>query len=178
LLYSYYNSTLFAVIRTEEGGAVISHGHTNLSVSPHNNGSVAYSSAYETFPSGEHVWPGALSTKPSAVPLGKPAILTMRRTSPDRGGTALLVNGLRDDNGTAIGYHPMNATNGFLGAGYLGKRNFWQGDIAELILYGRALTDAEQLAVQTYLSTKYRIDLVSSAHADGRMPPQVDRTGQ
>ncbi|HJN09862.1 MAG TPA: hypothetical protein QF564_14345 [Pirellulaceae bacterium] len=159
LLYTYYNSTLFAVVRSETGGAIISHGHTNMSVSSHNNGSLSYSSAYETFPSGEHVWPGVLSTKPGAVPLGQPAVLAMRHTGPDAGGTALFVNGLRDDNRTAIGYHPMNATNGFIGAGYQGKRNFWQGDIAEIILYGRALSDAEQNAVQTYLAQKYSIEL-------------------
>ena len=51
----------------------------------------------------------------------------------------------------------MNATNGFVGAGYLGKRNFWKGDIAEIILYGRALSDTEQLTVQSYLSRKYSI---------------------
>ena len=157
LLYSYYNSTLFAVVRSEKGGAVISHGHTNMSVSPHAKGTLSYSSAYQTFPSGEHLWPGVVSTKSGTVPLGRPAVLTMRRTSPEKGGTALFVNGRRDDNGTAIGYHPMNSTNGFVGAGYRGKRNFWQGDIAEIILYGRALSGAEQNAVTTYLARKYKI---------------------
>lgn len=157
LLYSHYNSTLFAVARTKKGGAIISHGHTNLSVSPHRQGTLSYSSAYETFPSGEHIWPGVLSSRPKAVPLGRAAVLSMRRTSPDADGTALFVNGVRDDNGTAIGYHPMNATNGFIGAGYRGMRNFWQGDIAEIILYGRALSATEHDAVQDYLARKYGI---------------------
>lgn len=57
----------------------------------------------------------------------------------------------------------MNATNGFVGAGYQGKRNFWHGDIAEIILYGRALSDAEQDAVATYLARKYDIHVASSS---------------
>lgn len=162
LLYSYSNSTLFAVVRSEKGGAIISHGHTNLAVSPHNKGSLSYSSAYQTFPLGQHVWPGVLSTKPSAVPLGHSAILAMRRKSPEAGGTALFVNGVRDDNGAAMGYHPMNATNGYIGAGYRGLRNFFQGDVAEVILYGRELSDPEQSAVELYLSKKYSIQLPTS----------------
>ncbi len=165
LLYSYYNSTLFAVARTENGGAIISHGHTRLGVSPHNKGTLSYSSAYATFPSGEHVWPSVASSTTSAVPLGHAAVLTVKRSSPDAGGTALFVNGKRNDNGTGIGYHPMNATNGFIGAGYRGVRDFWQGDIAEIILYGRALSATEQDAVQDYLIRKY-------------MPAQRDRGTQ
>jgi hypothetical protein len=157
LLYSYYNSTLFAVVRTDKGGSIISHGHTNMAVSAHNDGTLLYASAYAEFPSGEHQWPAVQSTKTSAVPLGAANVLTMRRTSPDSSGTALFINGLRDDNGTAIGYHPMNSANGFIGAGYTGKRNFWQGDIAEIILYGRDLSDEELNSVESYLEAKYRI---------------------
>ena len=159
LLYSFYNSTLFAVVRTEKGGAIVSHGHTTLAVTPHNKGTLSYSSAYQVFPSGDHVWPGVRSTNPGAVPLGKPAVLTMRRTNPKSGGTRLFVNGQRDDNGTAIGYHAMNSANGFIGSGYTSKRNLWQGDIAEIILYGRDLSNKERNAVEMYLAGKYRIVL-------------------
>jgi len=167
LLYTYYNSTLFAVVRSDEGGAIISHGHTNLSVSPHNAGSLSYASAYETFPSGEHAWPGLRSTNAGAVPLGQSTLVSMRRRNPEAGGTALFVNGTRDDNGMAMAYHPMNATNGFIGAGYNGQRNFWQGDIAEIILYGRALSDAEQQDVKNYLTQKYELQTTNS-HSTSR----------
>lgn len=158
LLYPYYNSTLFAVVRSDKGGSIISHGHTNLSVSTHNQGTLSYASAYQEFTSGEYLWPGLKTTKPGAVPLSAPAVLSMRRISPDQRGTALFVNGRRDDNGTAIGYHSMNSANGFVGAGYTGKRNFWQGDIAEIILYGRDLSDAELTVVESYLERKYQIN--------------------
>lgn len=159
LLYSYYNSTLLAVVQTKKGGAVISHGHTNLSVSPHKEGSLSYSSAYQDFASGQYEWPGIISTRSAFVPFGQSAIVAMRRNSPRSRGTALLVNGVRDDNGTAMPYHPMSSANGFVGAGYQAKRNFWAGDISELILYGRDLSDEELQSVQRYLAGKYKINL-------------------
>ena len=164
LLYSYYNSTLFAVVRTEKGGAIISHGHTTLAVSPHNKGTLSYSSAYQDFRSGEYLWPGLRSTQPIAVPLGKPAVLTMRRSHAKSGGTALFVNGKRDDNGTALRYHNMSSANGLIGAGYTGKRNLFQGDIAEIILYGRDLSEKERAAVEAYLTDKYGVTSERNPH--------------
>ena len=157
LLYSYYNSTLLAVVRTKQGGAIISHGHTNLAVSTSNKGSLSYSSSHQDFTSGKYEWPGILSTRLAAVPLNRSVILAMRRTSPKPRGTELLINGVRDDNGAAIAYHPMNSTNGYVGVGYLGKRNFWDGDIAELILYGRDLSAEELASVHKYLQRKYKV---------------------
>ena len=86
----------------------------------------------------------------------------MRRSHSESGGTALFVNGKRDDNGTAIGYHAMSSANGLIGAGYTGKRNLRQGDIAEIILYGRDLSDKERAAVERYLTGKYGITSESS----------------
>ena len=45
---------------------------------------------------------------------------------------------------------------------YIGKSNWpldalYQGDIAEILLYNRKLTDAERLAIQTYLVNRYTI---------------------
>ncbi len=159
LLYSYYNSTLLAVVRTDKGGSIISHGHTNMAVSTHNQGSLSYASSYQNFLSGEYLWPGVRTTKLGAVPLGDPTVLCMRRTNPETNGTALFINGTRDDDGAALGYHPMNSANGFVGAGYVGKRNFWQGDIAEIILYGRDLSDKELKSVESYLERKYRVNI-------------------
>jgi len=157
LLYAYYNSTLFAVVQTKKGGCVVSHGHTNMSVSSHDRGTLSYSSAYQQWPSGDHVWPGVRSRQPGAVSLGQPSLIAMRRSSDKKRGVALFSNGQRVDDGVAIGYHTMNASNAHLGAGYRGKRNFWQGDIAELILYGRDLTDEEFQSVQKYLRNKYNL---------------------
>lgn len=159
LLYSYFNSTLFAVVRRKEGGAIISHGHTNLTVSPHNDGTLSYSTAYQNFETGEYVWPGIRSRQSAAVPAGRPCLLAMRRGSNQKGGTALFVNGHRDDDQVAIDYHLMNSANGFVGAGYRGQRQYWSGEIAEVVLYGRALDDAEKQQVEAYLTTKYGLSV-------------------
>ena len=34
---------------------------------------------------------------------------------------------------------------------------FWKGDIAEMIVYARVLTDAERATVEDYLAKKYRV---------------------
>ena len=34
---------------------------------------------------------------------------------------------------------------------------WWNGDLAELIIYNRALTPAERLAVEDYLNAKYEV---------------------
>lgn len=159
LLYAYGNSTLFAVARTDKGGAIISHGHTNLAVADGKGaGRLTYSSSYHDYGADEHIWPSVRSTKSGSVPYGKPTLLAMRRSSPNKGGTELSINGKRDDDGAPIAYHTMNSANGYIGAGYLGKRNYWKGEIAEIILYGRDLTDTERKAVEGYLQRKYQLD--------------------
>jgi hypothetical protein len=35
----------------------------------------------------------------------------------------------------------------------------WQGDIAEIIVYGRVLTDAERMQIEDYLAAKYDVTL-------------------
>ena len=48
-----------------------------------------------------------------------------------------------------------------VGAGFGGGSspgNFWQGDIAEVLIYDRALTWTERLYVEHYLGVKYRLD--------------------
>jgi hypothetical protein len=157
LLYSYANSTLIAVVRTQDGGAIISHGHTNMAVNSTRAGSLFYSSSFRDFPSDQQIWPVVGTTAEAAVPLGQANILTMRRSHPDAGGTALLVNGKRDDDQTPMKYHPMSGDNGYVGAAYPGTRNFWNGEIAEIILYGKALSDQELDSVQRYLQRKYKI---------------------
>jgi hypothetical protein len=51
------------------------------------------------------------------------------------------------------------------GLDYIGQdpsRNFWDGKIAEIILYSDDLTDAEELKVDSYLAIKYGITLNST----------------
>ncbi len=70
-------------------------------------------------------------------------------------------------NGAAVGggtvYVPPVATraNNYLGRSYWAGDGYFQGDIAEVILYDRALSAAEQDAVRAYLAEKYELDTVS-----------------
>ncbi len=64
-------------------------------------------------------------------------------------------------NGAAVGggpvYVPPVATraSNYLGRSYWAGDGYFQGDIAEVILYDRALSAAEQDAVRAYLAEKY-----------------------
>lgn len=72
------------------------------------------------------------------------------------GETALFVNGQRDDTGTAFPYHRSSAIRPFIGCAYR-QRFCWSGDIAEILVYSRALGEAERQAVERSLLQKYGI---------------------
>lgn len=55
-----------------------------------------------------------------------------------------------------------------LGSYNRGQKDFFAGDVAELIIYNRVLTDAEQNEVGVYLETKYGLDTAYAA-----VDPQV-----
>ncbi|WP_200381862.1 LamG-like jellyroll fold domain-containing protein [Thiococcus pfennigii] len=68
-------------------------------------------------------------------------------------------------NGQAVGggpvYVPPVATraSNYLGRSYWGSDGYFQGDIAEVILYDRALSPDEQALVHAYLAEKYELDV-------------------
>ena len=68
-------------------------------------------------------------------------------------------------NGVAVGsgsvYVPPLVTraNNYLGRSYWASDGYFQGDIAEVILYNRALSTAEQSTVHAYLAEKYELNL-------------------
>jgi hypothetical protein len=76
------------------------------------------------------------------------------RSGNEPGQTLLLVNGARNDDGTAVPYHGMNAERGFVGC-LRGETGCWKGDIAEVLIYSEALSEVSRRAVQRYLSRKY-----------------------
>jgi hypothetical protein len=43
----------------------------------------------------------------------------------------------------------------FLGQGY--QNTFFPGDVSEVIVYNRALTNAERITIEQYLSAKYHL---------------------
>ena len=53
--------------------------------------------------------------------------------------------------------------NMYIGGTGTSYSEFWNGDIAEVIVYGRLLTDAERTQVEDYLAKKYGITLTRAA---------------
>ena len=48
-------------------------------------------------------------------------------------------------------------TSGTQYIGGLGAPSYWQGDIAEIIIYERVLTEAEMIAIEEYLASRYKV---------------------
>jgi cytochrome c-type biogenesis protein CcmH/NrfF len=59
----------------------------------------------------------------------------------------------------------------YLGGTGTSYSEYWNGDIAEVIVYGRTLTDAERTQVEDYMAKKYGITLT-------RTPPATATTTQ
>ena len=157
LFLPYYQSTIFAVVRPAEGGGgtILSQAHANLSVLPNQGGILSYGSSFPSV-DGEQLWPQIQTTTSDLMPLGRGAICALRRTGDGQGETALFVNGVRNCQGTAFPYHITSPIGAYVGCAYR-ERSPWKGDIAEIIIYARALSDEERRNVEKYLSTKYRI---------------------
>jgi hypothetical protein len=74
-----------------------------------------------------------------------------------------LVSATVSKNGVAVGsasaYVPPVVPRGtnYIGRSYWGSDGYFAGDIAEIILYNRTLSAAEQAAVNTYLTQKYEV---------------------
>ncbi|MCC7087481.1 MAG: ThuA domain-containing protein [Pirellulales bacterium] len=80
------------------------------------------------------------------------------RSTIGRGGTSLVLNGeaagSRDRDPGKIAMDQLVVGCRFYG-GIIGMRGFWTGEIAELLIYDRKLSDEEIRAVDRYLSDKY-----------------------
>jgi len=155
LLFTFHKSTIIAVVRPETGGTIISQAHANLHVTPNSDGRLGYGSSHP-IPGGRLAWPQIHSTKGGSLPVGRGAICAMRHANDIAGGTALFVNGRRDDDGTAFPYHRTSAIRPFVGCAYR-ERSPWKGNIAEILVYSRALPDQERVAIERYLANKYDI---------------------
>jgi len=76
---------------------------------------------------------------------------------------------------TSIPNYASNLTLGTMNEGYdsnTGIPHFYQGDIAEVIIYRKALNSAEHVLVENYLSSKFNIDIDPSGldRFDGDTP--------
>jgi hypothetical protein len=67
------------------------------------------------------------------------------------------VNGNATLTKIAADWQPEALPNMYLGGTGTSYQEFWNGDIAEVIVYGRKLSDAERTQVQDYLAKKYGV---------------------
>jgi hypothetical protein len=68
--------------------------------------------------------------------------------------------------GSSVATNASTTRNGTAENNLIGKTccsEFWDGDIAEIIIYSRALTSAERTSIEGYLSAKYNIGMDTSA---------------
>ena len=73
-------------------------------------------------------------------------------------------NGVAVGSGTVFVPPVVTRSANYIGRSYWGGDGYFAGDIAEIILYNRALSATEQAAVRTYLGQKYGLDV-------GEAPP-------
>lgn len=156
LMQTSYDGTFFVVFKPEktpEPRALLSHDFTTLSVAGP-DGSAAYQVMLFQ-PGGKSVIDATLSTAKGAVPPDAWHTLTLVRSGDKAGQFHMYVDGTPNDNNVAMPYHREgNEVYGLIGAGRMEKTPF-KGDLAELIIYSRALSDAERQAVENYLAEKY-----------------------
>ncbi|MFV0416854.1 MAG: hypothetical protein ACK5NG_10875 [Chthoniobacterales bacterium] len=94
-----------------------------------------------------------------SVEAGRGYIFTLRRSGAEAGKTSLAINGTKDDDGVAI---PNLTPETSATLGYQLKfesQRFWDGEIAEVLVYHTVLSPKEQRDVEKYLSRKYSIAL-------------------
>lgn len=72
------------------------------------------------------------------------------------GNAVVSINGTAQQSGTVQNLRNQSRSANILGADY-NTSSFWNGELAELLVYSRALTEAERKDVQAYLFTRYQL---------------------
>ena len=72
-------------------------------------------------------------------------------------------------NANLIGFSGVTAQ-GRVGAGGNNAGHFFDGDVVEVIMYTKALNDAERILIENYLSSKYDVALSGNDKYDGDTP--------
>jgi hypothetical protein len=156
LLSTSYKASVFVVFKSSgsvEARGLVSSNFTALCTTPDRGGSLAYTTAYQTA-KGKTAWVNLNASRPAAIRPDRWVIGAVIRSGSEPGQTHLLVDGVRNEDETAIPYHGMNVEHGFVGC-LRGETGCWKGDIAEVLIYSAALSEGNQRAVLHYLSRKY-----------------------
>jgi hypothetical protein len=75
-------------------------------------------------------------------------------------------NGTLDATSSALGAGAVTVSRFALGVQNIGGPGFLNGDIAEVLLYNRALTDMERRVIEQYLAVKYNLTIAGSDWTD------------
>ena len=148
LMFTTHHVTIFAIFRPEgavEDRGLVGQVFNTLSTRAANGGTLAYYGPN---------WASLNTVLPGAVRANQWNLAEFVRSGAKPGEAQLFVNGARSDNGTAIAYHNVNSEYGFIGCEHR-QSNCWKGDIAEIIIYGDALSAVDRRAVEDYLARKY-----------------------
>ena len=129
-----------------------------------NESRVSYGSAFTTV-DGEYTWPQLVSAQRGKSTSGRPTLWTLVHRGDAQGETSLRINGARSDDGSAFPYHKTSPIPAYVGCAYR-QRSPWKGDIAEIIIYAKALEPTEREVVERYLARKYHI-VVAEAERKG-----------
>lgn len=158
LFFASYKVSVFAVFRASgevDNRGLVSSNWTALGTTREQKGGLTYTTGYSTA-DGKAEWKNVSPSRPETIRPDRWSIGAVVRAGDRRDQTRLLVDGIRSDDGTAIPYHPMNAERGFIGC-LRSETGCWKGDIAEILIYGDALSDEDCRGVERYLQQKYAL---------------------
>jgi hypothetical protein len=157
VLFTYHDVTMFVVFKTSgpvEARGLISQGMTSLGVNPDKGGSLIYSSMFQSSFTGKSDSAGIRTIRPGAIKPDTWTLAEMVRSGSQSRESKLFINGKQDDDGAGVPYHQVNADHAVIGS-MPRNQGMWKGEIAEILIYGDALSDADRGKVRNYLVQKY-----------------------
>lgn len=102
----------------------------------------------------------------NSFPLNKTTLISGRYTGSATGVASLYTNGLTAAASATRNWATLIGANGAQVGKYAGEARYWNGNIGELILYNRNVTDEEFQRISSYLALKYGLTLNQSTPTD------------
>jgi hypothetical protein len=155
-------ATVFAVLNPATSGPHyvldLANGATSDNLTVSNNGTTSTFSVYRGST-------GSTLNATTSLTLGQFQLLETLQSGSSTGN--IFVNSTQKASGTLSNPNNINRTMNHVGSNYNASANFYQGGLAELLVYNRPLTGAEQAGVTGYLLQKYQLGLAAP------LPPTI-----
>lgn len=149
-------ATVFAVTSPAASGPHyildLANGATSDNITLSNNGTTATFSVYRGST-------GSNLSATSSLTLGQFQLFEGYQSGSSTGN--IFVNSAQKASGTLSNPNNISRTMNHIGSNYNASGNFYQGGLAELLVYNRPLTGAEQAGVTGYLLQKYQLGLAA-----------------